>query len=157
MQLTSTAFAHGGSIPAKYTCDGEGISLPLCITDVPHDAAGLVLIMDDPDLPAAARDPFTGEPIAVWDHWVVFNIPPHTTDVAEGHNPEGTMGQNTRGKLGYSAPCPPDREHRYFFKLYALDYLLSLPAGATKHDVEQSMQGHVIAEAELIGRYDRLR
>ena len=121
MKLASKAFAHGESIPAKYTCDGENISPPLEISDVPSEARSLVLIMDDPDVPRNIRED------GMWDHWVVFNIPPTIGDIPEASAPEGTPGKGTSGDHGYFGPCPPDREHRYFFKLYALDATLDLP------------------------------
>ncbi|MDO8617988.1 MAG: YbhB/YbcL family Raf kinase inhibitor-like protein [Candidatus Uhrbacteria bacterium] len=149
MQLTSSAFEHGKRIPTKYTCDGENINPPLAISDVPYQAQSLVLLMDDPDVPPTA-------PVRVWDHWVIFNIPPDTKTIEEGKNPSGVMGKNTRGDLFYGGPCPPDREHRYFFKLYALDTVLSLSDGPTKKEVEQAMQEHVIAQTELVGVYERI-
>lgn len=148
MEITSSTFIHEHRIPSKYTCDGENISPPLEFADVPADARSLVLLMDDPDVPASA-------PVKTWDHWVVFNIPPTTEAFPEGENPPGVLGSNTRGKNVYGGPCPPDREHRYFFKLYAIDTLLDLPEGATKSAVEIAMASHVIASAELIGRYVR--
>lgn len=108
--------------------------------------------MDDPDIPAFVKQKFG---ISVWDHWVVFNIPPTTTSIGEGKNPPGVLGKNTGGENAYGGPCPPDREHRYFFKLYALDTMLGLSAGATKADVEQAMKGHVLAEARMVGLYQR--
>lgn len=148
MQLTSPAFDHGATIPSRYTCDGENMSPPLLIEDVPPEAGALVLVMDDPDVPASAG-------VSVWDHWVVYNIPPETRDLPEGQNPPGMRGKNTRGVFAYGGPCPPDREHRYFFRLYALDAYLTLSEGATKAEVERAMQGHVLAQAELMGRYER--
>ena len=147
MELTSTAFKHGGKIPSKYTCEGENISPPLKIEDAPLDIKSLVLIMDDPD----AVKP-TGK---IWVHWVVFNIPPETEEILEGEQPKGIAGEGTRGELEYRGPCPPDGEHRYFFKLYALDEELSLKEGATKEDVEEAMEGHILEEAELIGKYKK--
>jgi len=146
MQLTSTAFEQNQLIPSKYTCDGENVSPPLAIADVPEQAKSLVLIMDDPDAP-----------VGVWDHWVAYNIPPGTSLIDEGQTPHGIMGKNTRGNLAYGGPCPPDREHRYFFKLYALDSMLDIAEGATKAEVEKAMEGHVIEQTELMGRYDRSR
>jgi Raf kinase inhibitor-like YbhB/YbcL family protein len=150
MKLTSPAFEHGGKIPSKYTCDGENINPPLTISDVPSEARSLVLIMDDPDVPKHLR----GD--GMWDHWVVFNIPATIRDIKEGKEPGGTPGIGTGGNLDYYGPCPPDREHRYFFKLYALDAELDLPEKTTKQGVERAMEGHVIAKAELMGRYERI-
>lgn len=148
MDITSLAFSHNQTIPSKYTCDGENISPPLSFEGVPENAKSLVLLMDDPDVPAAAG-------VRVWDHWVVFNIPPDTREIPAGQNPVGVLGSNTFGRQAYGGPCPPDREHRYFFKLYALDDVLPLPAGATKAEVEAAMQEHILEQAELIGLYAR--
>lgn len=153
MKLTSPTFTEGGKIPSKYTCDGQNINPPLTFSDVPAKAKSLVLIMDDPDIPETAKKNFN---VSVWDHWVVFNIPPETREISEGKNPLGILGKNTRGNNTYGGPCPPDREHRYFFKLYALDTGLDLPEGATKAEVEKTMKGHILAEAKLIGRYERV-
>lgn len=152
MELLSVAFKNGGNIPAKYTCDGEGISPPLQISNVPTNAVSLVLLMDDPDIPETTKKNLN---IEVWDHWTVFNILPDTKQIAEGENPAGRPGKNTGGGHAYGCPCPPDREHRYFFKLYALDIMLDLPVGSAKGEVERAMNGHVLATAELIGRYTR--
>jgi Raf kinase inhibitor-like YbhB/YbcL family protein len=149
MKLTSPAFDPDGKIPSKYTCDGENINPPLIISDVPDRAASFVLIMDDPDVPKRLRAD------GMWDHWVVFNIPPSTREIVEGEEPQGTHGMGTSGNLSYFGPCPPDREHRYFFKLYALDTELTLAEKATKHQVERAMEGHILARAELMGRYER--
>ncbi len=105
--------------------------------------------MDDPDVPTSIR------PDGTWDHWVIWNIPPTTFVIVEGKTPPGMTGNNGEGKQEYYGPCPPDREHRYFFKLYALDAMLDLPAGSSKVDVQKAMKGHILAQAELIGRYNR--
>ena len=149
MQITSTAFEHTTSIPSKYTCDGDNVNPPLEFKDFPEGAVSLVLIMEDPDVPKSIRED------GMWDHWVVFNIPTSVTNVEENSNPEGVMGMNTREEKKYGGPCPPDREHRYFFKLFALDSDLDLEEGATKAQVEEAMVGHVIEVAQLIGRYER--
>ena len=149
MQLTSPAFEHEGYIPKKYTCDGANINPPLHIADVPANAKSLVLIMDDPDVPRHLR------PDGMYDHWILFNMPPETREIAEAHEPLGTHGMGTGGKTNYVGPCPPDKEHRYFFKLYALDTLLSLPEKSTKKDVEKAMQNHILAETQLMGIYGR--
>ncbi len=151
MELTSPAFFHDSVIPARYTCDGDNVNPPLVIGGVPEQAVSLVLIMDDPDVPKHLRAD------GMWDHWVVFNIPPQTREIAENSEPSGVHGLGTGGNLKYSGPCPPDREHRYFFKLYALDCKLDLAEGASKAEVEQAMAGHIMAEAELMGSYDRPR
>lgn len=149
MKLYSPVFSDGGNIPSHFTCEGENCNPELRISGVPHDAVTLVLIMDDPDVPEFVRKE------KMYDHWVVFNIPPGTTKIEESTEPEGVLGKNTSGALGYIGPCPPDREHRYFFKLYALDCALSLPSGATKNEVEKAMHGHIIAQTQLMGRYDK--
>ena len=149
MQLISTAFPHEGNIPAKYTCDGDNVNPPLHISDVPVDAKSLVLFVEDPDVPKHLRVD------GMWDHWVLFNLPPTTTTLAEGSEPLAIQGMTTYGKPGYGGPCPPDREHRYFFKLYALDITLDLSEGSTKQQVQQAMEGHVLTETTLMGRYKR--
>lgn len=149
MRVTSTAFAHGGVIPIQFSCEGKEINPPLLFHEVPSEAKSLVLIMDDPDVPECVRED------RMWDHWVVFNIPSFITEVKEGSQPPGVAGKNTSGGLAYQGPCPPDREHRYFFKLYALDQELSLAEGATKKQVEIAMKGHILQEAQLMGRYEK--
>jgi Raf kinase inhibitor-like YbhB/YbcL family protein len=150
MELSSKAFKYGEKIPMKYTCDGDDINPELEIKGVPEKAKSLVLIMDDPDVPRDRR------PDGMFDHWVVFNIPPDTRVIAEDSQPKGILGSGTM-RLGYQGPCPPDREHRYFFKLYALDKLLNLKEGATKAEVENAMKGHILSSSELMGRYERQR
>ena len=146
-QLLSPAFDEGGTIPERYTCEAENISPPLAIDGTPKGAASLVLIMDDPDAP-----------VGVWDHWVLYNIPPETTEILEGAIPIGAvMGKNSWGRNDYGGPCPPDSAHRYIFKLYALDTLLTLPPEAGKSELEQHMEGHIVGTTELTGRYDRPR
>lgn len=154
MKLTSPVFEHNGRIPTKYTCDGANINPPLKISDVPTTAKSLVLLMDDPDIPEIAKKNFN---VKVWDHWVVFDIPSDVIEIKENQNPEGVMGRNTRGNTTYGGPCPPDREHRYFFKLYALDTMLNLKEGVSKKEVEKAMEGHVVAKTELMGRYERVK
>ncbi|MBI4272891.1 YbhB/YbcL family Raf kinase inhibitor-like protein [Candidatus Uhrbacteria bacterium] len=149
MKISSTAFAHNASIPAKYTCDGSDINPPLQFSDIPPEAKSLVLLMDDPDVPKSVRTD------GMWDHWIVWNIPPTTTLIAEGKAPAGTIGKSSFGEQSYGGPCPPDREHRYFFKLYALDTMLDLPAGSSKTEVEKVMEGHILVQAILMGRYNR--
>ncbi len=144
MRLTSSAFTEGATIPKGYTCDGGDVIPPLTFTDVPHDAKTLALIVDDPDAP-----------VGTWDHWVVWNIPATASGVEEGRTPDGVVGRNSWKKNAWGGPCPPDREHRYFFKLYALDAELELTREATKADLQQAMAGHVLAETELMARYER--
>ena len=147
MKLTSSAFENNGKIPSKYTCDDLNISPQLSILEIPENAKSIVLIMDDPDAMKPAGK--------VWDHWIVFNISLETTEIIEGKEPQGIQGMTSFGRLGYGGPCPPDAEHRYFFKLYALDTILDLKEGATKAEVESAMQDHIIDQAELIGLYSR--
>lgn len=149
MKLTSPAFEDGGYIPDKYTCDGKNLNPPLNISEVPPDAKSLVLIMDDPDVPKHLRED------GMWDHWIVFNMSPDLREIQEGQEPAGVPGAGTSGDAYYFGPCPPDREHRYFFKLYALDTKLDLPKETDKITVEKEMQGHVIEKAHLMGRYER--
>ena len=144
MRLTSPAFANGDKIPSKFTCDGNDVSPELRISGVSERTKCLVLIMDDSDAP-----------VGIWDHWVVFNISPEIREIGEDKEPQGVKGKNSWGRTGYGGPCPPDREHRYFFKLYALDIELSLNEGATKKEIEQAMEGHILEKAELMGRYKR--
>ena len=146
MELTSTVFTNGSSIPHRYGRDFDNINPPLSITNVPENAVSLVLIMDDPDVPEAAGVP-------VWDHWVVFNISAEITTIPEDWKVDGVRGVGTRNELDYGGPRPPDREHRYFFKLYALDKMLDLPEGSTKREVENAMESSIIESAELIGTF----
>jgi Raf kinase inhibitor-like YbhB/YbcL family protein len=152
MKITSTAFAHNGSIPARYTCDGKDISPALHWSGVPAGTQSLVLIVDDPDAPDPAAPKMT------WVHWVLYNIPPEVAGLPEGvkHGdlPAGTLeGVNDWKRTGYGGPCPPIGRHRYFHKLYALDTLLPHLGKPTKAQVEQEMKGHVLAEAVLMGTY----
>jgi len=151
--LTSLAFIANGSIPSRYTCDGDrSVSPALAIAGVPAAAKSLALIMDDPDVPKQLR------PDGVFDHWTLFNIPASTRAIAEGGT-VGIAGANGAGKNAYTGPCPPAQyepsEHRYVFTLYALDSLLALPAGATKKEVKAAMQGHILDQTQLIGKYKR--
>ncbi|MDZ7726055.1 MAG: YbhB/YbcL family Raf kinase inhibitor-like protein [Candidatus Campbellbacteria bacterium] len=147
LTLTSNSFENNGVIPSKYTCDGENINPQLSIEGVPESAESLVLIMDDPDAIKPAGK--------VWDHWIVFNIPPTTESIPEGVEPEGIHGTGTANNTDYSGPCPPDAEHSYIFKLYALDTELDLGKGVSKSEVESAMEGHILRETRLIGRYER--
>jgi len=150
MKLTSPAFSHMGEIPEKYTCDGENISPELHIANVPKEAKSLVLIMEDPDVPGFVRED------GMWDHWVVFNIPPDTTVIKEGaDNLIGVQGLNTGNTTEYGGPCPPDKQHRYFFMVYALSEMLDEQYGATKEAVRMAMKHHILQKAELIGLYQR--
>ena len=149
VKLTSTVFEHNGKIPSEYTCDGEDISPELMIEDVPAGAKSLALVMDDPDVPKHIR------PDGLWVHWVVWNIPTDTKKIAKANEPEGVQGITNFGRTGYGGPCPPDREHRYFFKLYALDTSLDIPEGSTKDVLEKAMEGNIIEQTELIGMYEK--
>ena len=140
MKITSSAFRNGETIPLKYTQFGEDISPPIQFSEAPEGTATFVLIMDDPDVPDFA-------PVDVWDHWVVYDIPATVRELPEDWNVEGTRGVGTREFKDYSGPKPPDREHRYFFKLYALSEKLGLPEGATKAEVEQAMEGKILEKA----------
>jgi len=150
MRLTSTAIMPGETIPRQYTCDGRDLSPPLQWTDPPTGTQSLALIADDPDAPSGT-----------FVHWVIFNLPATTRALPEGLLAGVPLTGNTRhgrnswGNKGYGGPCPPSGVHRYFFKLYALDTQFDLPAGATKEQVLRAAQGHVLAQAELMGRYSR--
>ncbi|MEN8177486.1 MAG: YbhB/YbcL family Raf kinase inhibitor-like protein [Pseudomonadota bacterium] len=154
LTLTSIAFDNGDSIPGKYTCEGEDLSPPLSWTDVPDSAQSLVLIVDDPDAP----DP--NAPKMTWVHWVLYNIPSNFTslpeDIKPAELPAGAVeGLNDWKRIGYGGPCPPIGCHRYFHKLYALDTVLDGLDTPTKAEVEAAMRGHVIAQAELLGTYQK--
>jgi Raf kinase inhibitor-like YbhB/YbcL family protein len=150
MNIESSAFQPNGLIPEKYSCEGHNINPPLDFKDVPQNTKGLVLLMDDPDVPKNLK------PDGVFDHWVIYNIPPETSAIVENTlNSPGVFGKNGRGEPKYTGPCPPDREHRYFFKLYALDTILNFPEPPDKAAVEKAMEGHIISQAELIGRYPK--
>lgn len=156
LKLISSAFADGASIPKRYTCEGEDISPPLAWSGAPEGTRSLVLIVDDPDAP----DPKA--PRMTWVHWVLYNLPPGTTSLAEavrdGALPAGTEhGVNDWKRTGYGGPCPPIGRHRYFHKLYALDTTLAGLAKPTKAVVEAAMKGHVMAEAVLMGTYEKGR
>ena len=151
LQISSTAFSAGEAIPKESTCDGPDISPQLKWDDPSANTQAFALIMDDPDAPAGT-----------WVHWVLYDLPANTRELPEGVAKQDQLssgarqGRNDFGKIGYGGPCPPPgKAHRYFFKLYALDAKLGLRAGATKADVERAMKGHILAQAELIGKYGR--
>jgi len=145
MKITSMAFGDGGNIPSKYTCDGADVSPPLEMTNVPSGAKSLALIVDDPDAPAGD-----------WVHWLIWNISPKTAEIHENSVPAGsTQGLTDFRTNGYGGPCPPSGTHRYLFKLYALDTTLSLGSNARKADLLEAMKGHIVAQAQLTGRYRR--
>lgn len=144
MNIETPAFEAGKPIPDKFTCEGEDVSPELILRDVPPNTKSLVLIVDDPDAPHGT-----------FDHWVAWNIPGDTKNLKEGVA-LAQQGKNGFGNIGYNGPCPPPgKPHRYFFKLYALNSLLTLSSGATKNMVENAMQGHIIGQAELVGTYQR--
>jgi Raf kinase inhibitor-like YbhB/YbcL family protein len=153
LTLTSSAFQPGGKIPSRFTCEGDDRSPPLTIVGVPAGAKSLALILEDPDAP----DPKA--PKRVWVHWVVFNLPPETKSLSENAAAQGlpggaVTGTNDQKHTAYDGPCPPIGRHRYFHKLYALDIVLP-PAPLTKSALEAAMQGHVLAQAELMGTYQK--
>ena len=150
MKIESPAFKNNTAIPKKFTCDlpaqaGGNVNPHLSFSDMPKGTKTLALIVDDPDAP-----------VGLWVHWMLWNISPDTAEIKEGSVPEGAVeGLTSFGRPGYGGPCPPDGEHRYFFKLYALDTELDLPATADKEVLEEAMVGHVLDKAELIGLYSR--
>ena len=153
LMLTSPAFAEGNPIPTKYTGDGPDISPSLRWSGVPEGTRSLALIADDPDAP-----------VGTWVHWVLFNLPPTAKELPENIPPAENVaggakqGRNDFQQLGYGGPAPPPgRPHRYFFKLYALDCELALRPGATKRDLAEAIEGHVLAEGQLMGTYQRSR
>lgn len=150
MKLQSPAFKHEEDIPSKYTSDGEDVSPELHWSQVPEGTKSFAIISHDPDAPSGD-----------WTHWVIFNIPATEVSIEEGtpakeelHN-GAKQGRNSFENFGYQGPCPPSGRHRYFFKLYALDVMLSLPVGATRHDLEKGMEGHILDSAELLGVYQK--
>ncbi|MBI3397759.1 MAG: YbhB/YbcL family Raf kinase inhibitor-like protein [Deltaproteobacteria bacterium] len=151
MQLKSTVFEDNGLIPKKYTCDGSDVSPPLTWSKPPVGTKSIVLICDDPDAP-----------MGTWVHWTLYGLSPETTSLPENvPKQKEVLGGARQGitdfrKIGYGGPCQPKGPaHRYFFKIYALDIELNLPAGATKQDMEKAMKGHILAEGQLVGKYGR--
>lgn len=151
MQLKSEAFSASERIPREYTGDGSNISPPLTWSPPPYGTHSLVLICEDPDAPRGT-----------WTHWVLYNLPADAQEIPAALTPEGDLengarqGQNDFGKLGYGGPAPPPgKPHRYFFKLYALDTVLHLKAGATRAQVLKAIDGHVLGSGELMGSYGR--
>lgn len=151
LELTSTAFADGMAIPKQHTGDGKDTSPPLRWSDPPAQTKTLALICDDPDAPGGT-----------WVHWVLFNVPADTRELGEGVPTKeilGTgakQGKNDAGTIGYGGPAPPKgKAHRYFFKLYAMDTILDLPAGSTKDQLLAAMKGHIVADGQVMGRYQR--
>jgi Raf kinase inhibitor-like YbhB/YbcL family protein len=151
LELKSSAFRPNAEIPRKHTCDGPDVSPPLAWSEPPAGTQSLALIMDDPDAP-----------VGTWVHWVLYDLPADTRELAEGVPKEAELasgarqGRNDFGRLGYGGPCPPPGPaHRYFFKWYALDRKTGLKSGATKEELLRAMEGHILAQAELVGRYKR--
>lgn len=150
LTIKSTAFKEGGHIPDKYTCDGMDISPPLSWSDIPEGTQSLALISDDPDAP-----------MGTWVHWVIYDIPAEIESLPESVPAEETLQDNTKqgkndfGRIGYGGPCPPGGTHRYFFKLYALDTKLNLKPGLTKAKLLKAMDGHILGEGKLMGKYKR--
>ncbi len=150
IRIASSAFEDGGLIPAKYTCDGADISPPLQWDAVPEGTGSIALICDDPDAP-----------VGTFVHWVLFNLPAETKELPENMPADKSLpngaGQGTTdfGRIGYGGPCPPSGTHRYFFKIYALDAEVDLVAGAGKRDLLRAMEGHILAQGQLIGKYKR--
>jgi len=154
LSLKSPAFSHLGEIPKRYTCEGSDVSPPLAWSGVPEGTESVVLVVDDPDAP----DPKA--PKMTWVHWVLYNLPPTAGALPEAVAlealPPGTLqGLNDWGRPGYGGPCPPIGRHRYFHKLYALDTVLSGLESPTKAELLRAMEGHVLAEIELIGTYQK--
>ncbi|MEX2264180.1 MAG: YbhB/YbcL family Raf kinase inhibitor-like protein [Bryobacteraceae bacterium] len=149
LKLASRAFQHEGVIPDRYSKDGGNISPPLAWTDVPQATKSLALIMDDPDAPSG-----------VFAHWLVYNIPPTSTELNEDLPATPSLsnnilqGRNGFGELGYGGPRPPTGTHRYFVHLYALDAKFDLPSGVSREQLDQALQGHILEEAQLMGRYE---
>ena len=148
LQLTSDAFTNGQSIPAKYSCIGKNISPALAWTEPPAGTQSFAIIVDDPDAPGRT-----------WVHWVLFNIPTDVRSLQEDFSTTGTnaiiVGKNSSNAMSYQGPCPPSGTHRYFFKLYALDTNLSLQSGATKEQLLKAMDGHILAQTELMGTFSK--
>jgi hypothetical protein len=150
LELKSSAFVSGSMIPSLYTCEGKNISPPLAWSGAPAGTKSFVLICDDPDAP-----------ILTWVHWVYFNIPAFVTSLPEALSKTekpvqgGIHGKSSFGDFGYGGPCPPWGTHRYFFKLYALDTMLTIPSGVKKKDVLKAMEKHVLSQTELIGKYKK--
>lgn len=150
LEITSSVFSEGEMIPTRYTCDGPDVSPDLAWGGVPDTAQSLALICDDPDAP-----------MGTWVHWVLFNIPTDAGGLPSEISPDATLengarhGTNDFGRLGYGGPCPPGGTHRYYFKLYALDTTLDLESGITKAQLIEAMENHILAEAQLMGKYSR--
>lgn len=156
LTLESPAFKNGETIPFTFTCDGTNVNPEVHLIDVPQGAQSLVLLMDDPDIPNEIKE---SRGIEKFDHWVLYNVPPGTSVIKEGER-VGTLGLNSRGDAAYTGPCPPTEyeptNHRYFFRLYALDGELSFEDTPTLEEVKAAMEGRILEEAELMGTYERV-
>jgi Raf kinase inhibitor-like YbhB/YbcL family protein len=150
IKVTSSAFEEGGMIPSKYTCDGADVSPPLQWDTVPEGTKSVALISDDPDAP-----------VGTWVHWVLFNWPADSNEIAENIPPDKILPNGAKQgitgfrRIGYGGPCPPGGTHRYFFKIYALDIMLDLDAGADKSALLEAIEGHILGQGQLRGRYKR--
>lgn len=152
MNIESPVFQNGEKIPRKYTCEGENINPPLMFIQVPKTAKSLALIVDDFDVPKSLK------PDGLWNHWLVWNMPPETKGVGEGMTPPGIQGRGSGNKAAYQGPCPPDREHRYQFRLYALDAMLELdPQTARRDELLEALETHILETVVLEGRYEKSR
>jgi len=153
MKLVSSVFNANGAIPRRHTCEGEDVAPPLAWSDAPATTRSFALIVDDPDAPDPAAPKMT------WVHWVLYDLPASVHDLPEGGNtPAGARdGANDWQRIGYGGPCPPIGRHRYFFKLYALDAVLGDLRRPTKAQLLAAMQPHVLAQAELVGTYEKQR
>lgn len=151
LSLTSPAFEHNGNIPLKYTCDGENVNPPLKIHNIPEGTASLVLVMDDPDIPDFVKEKMG---IEKYNHWALYNLDPGTTELPEGVS-TGSTGLNSKNEEAYTGPCPPDKAHRYVFRLYALSGPLSFITSPTLDELEEAAKGTMLERAELIGWYER--
>ena len=150
IKLTSSAFEDGGMIPSKHTCDGQDVSPALKWDNVPEEARSIALICDDPDAP-----------MGTWVHWLLFNLPAEARELSENVPADDTLasgagqGLTDFGRVGYGGPCPPGGTHRYFFKIYALDVQVELTSKARKRDLLSAMEGHILAQGQLVGKYKR--
>lgn len=151
LTLSSPAFKEGEKIPSKYTCDADNISPELHISEIPEGTGSLILVMDDPDIPESVKQ---SRGIEKFDHWVLYNIPPESTVIPEGAL-IGTTGLTSSGATSYVGPCPPDREHRYIFRLYAVSGTLNFIQTPTLDQVEEAARGMMLETATLMGRYER--
>ena len=150
LKIESSAFTEGGMIDAKFTCDGPDLSPALRWSGSPEGTKSFALICDDPDAP-----------VGTWVHWVLYDLPPTAEGLPEGVPPEreigggGRQGVNDFGRIGYGGPCPPHGTHRYFFKLYAVDTLFNFEKNINNNDLLEAMEGHILAEGQLMGKYKR--